>query len=195
MVSLLGFSGGASVGADGTVARVDRGVRQGEEALRQLVGLALADLVGRDGHQRVVAAFGLHGHADPADRAGEGQPLRLLLHRREPRAEELGRVFGGGATFVTKSSEEKVFTSQELYDLAFQVGRKGIEVQRYKGLGEMNPEQLRETTLDPNARTLSQVVILDDADAGDRIVTLMGDDVPERKEFIEKNALHAEIDL
>jgi DNA gyrase subunit B len=111
------------------------------------------------------------------------------------RAEELGRVFGGGATFVTSSSEEKVYAPLELYDHAFKVGKKGIEVQRYKGLGEMNADQLHDTTLDPNARTLTQVTIDDEAAASDRIVTLMGSDVPERREFIEKNALNAELDL
>src|ERR671923_1765955 len=81
VASLLGFNGRRSVGADGTVTRVSRGVRHREEALRQLVGLALADLVGLDGHQRVVAALGLHRHADLPDGAGERAPVRLLLHR------------------------------------------------------------------------------------------------------------------
>ena len=111
------------------------------------------------------------------------------------RAEELGRVFGGGATFVSGSSEAKVFSPLELYDHAFTLGKKGIEVQRYKGLGEMNADQLHDTTLDPAARTLTQVTMDDEAAASDRIVTLMGNDVPERREFIEKNALNAELDL
>ena len=68
-----------------------RGVHLREEALRQLVGLALADLVGRDGHQRVVPALGLHRHADLPDRPCERAPAGLLLGGRQPRAEELGR--------------------------------------------------------------------------------------------------------
>src|SRR5918994_3098121 len=69
--SLLGFTSGGSVGADGTVGGMGRGVRDREKPLRQLVGLALADLIGLEGHQRVVAALGLHGHAHPADGTGE----------------------------------------------------------------------------------------------------------------------------
>nr|WP_250807799.1 DNA topoisomerase (ATP-hydrolyzing) subunit B [Neorhizobium tomejilense] len=111
------------------------------------------------------------------------------------RAGELGRIFGGGATFVASGTEAKVFSPLELYDHAFNVGKKGIDVQRYKGLGEMNADQLHDTTLDPNVRTLTKVTLDDEAAASDRIVVLMGDDVPERREFIEKNALHAELDL
>ena len=70
-----------------------------------------------------------------------------------------------------------------------------MNVQRYKGLGEMNAEQLWETTMDPSKRTLRQVTIENSAEA-DRIFSmLMGEDVPPRREFIEKNAVYAKLDV
>ena len=71
---------------------------------------------------------------------------------------------------------------------------KGVEVQRYKGLGEMNPEQLWETTLNPENRILKQVTIESLAEADNVFSMLMGDEVPPRREFIEKNAIYANID-
>ena len=71
---------------------------------------------------------------------------------------------------------------------------KGVNISRYKGLGEMNAEQLWETTMDPNYRTLRQVNIDSLAEADRVFSMLMGDEVPPRREFIEKNAVYANID-
>jgi DNA gyrase subunit B len=89
-----------------------------------------------------------------------------------------------------RSKEAGVFsTRQDLIDFLFDDAKKGISLQRYKGLGEMNPDQLWETTMDPEKRTLVKVAIGDDLESDDVFRLLMGDEVEPRREFIQNNAL------
>ena len=89
-----------------------------------------------------------------------------------------------------KDTIEYVYSDAELPDAIKRIG-KGYQIQRYKGLGEMNPEQLWETTMDPAKRNLIQVSIEDAAEAEKMVTTLMGDNIEARKQYI---SLHADFD-
>jgi DNA gyrase subunit B len=92
---------------------------------------------------------------------------------------------------VRKGDETQAAGPSALVDSIMAAGQKGIsQMQRYKGLGEMNPEQLWETTLDRDARSLLQVRIKESVEADDIFVKLMGDVVEPRREFIQENALN-----
>ena len=104
----------------------------------------------------------------------------------------LQEIYGKAAKILRKDKETGIFAPSDLLDFILQEGEKGQSLQRYKGLGEMNPGQLWETTLDPEARTLLQVRVEDLADADDIFTKLMGDVVEPRREFIQTNALSVE---
>jgi DNA gyrase subunit B len=121
----------------------------------------------------------------PVLRSGEAR--RLATHTAS-----LNEVYGLPAKLVRKDREQLIHGPIELLTAILTEGEKGLNLQRYKGLGEMNPSQLWETTLDPAARTLLQVKIDDVAEADDIFTKLMGDVVEPRREFIQTNALNVE---
>ena len=115
---------------------------------------------------------------------------------RTPEARELDRMvgdlqeaYGKPAVLETKDSQDTIDGPTKLSELIQQIGKKGLAVNRYKGLGEMNPDQLWETTLDPNQRTLLQVKVNHSEEAAEVFSTLMGDVVEPRRDFIQENAL------
>ena len=141
-----------------------------------------------------------------------GRPARILIRRQEhgtatekyltrdffisaeyARIAELGRtlhgLIGEGACVTSGEQRRDVGSFKEAINWLFDQARKGQSMQRYKGLGEMNPEQLWDTTINPETRRLLQVRIEDAVAADDIFTTLMGDQVEPRREFIEKNAL------
>jgi DNA gyrase subunit B len=121
--------------------------------------------------------------------------IRSLDARRlAERVRAFDGLFAAPAVFRRKDKATTVRGPLDLLEAVLEAGKKGISIQRYKGLGEMNPEQLWETTLDANARTLLQVKVDHADDADDLFAKLMGDVVEPRREFIQANALDAAVD-
>ena len=113
------------------------------------------------------------------------QEARRLVDR----ADALREIYGEPVTFARKGESTVLHGPAALFEAVMAFGRKGLQLQRYKGLGEMTAQQLWETTLDRDIRSLLQVKVKDTEEAGDLFVKLMGDVVEPRREFIQENAL------
>jgi len=109
--------------------------------------------------------------------------------------DELIEMFSKPTTLRVKSKSQKIWGAFALLNTAFEYAKNGLKIQRYKGLGEMNAEQLWETTMDPNHRSLFQVKVTDASQADEVISMLMGDVVEPRRDFIVENALNANLDV
>ena len=204
--------------ARGAKANVERlAARAPSFAIEQA---ALAGLLGENGDlARAAARLDLYaeegdgawsGEAGPAggfvfSRIKRGVSERIvlddtLLHaadarRLAERSKELAEIFSGRAVYTRRDKATTVRGPIDLVNAVMDNGRKGLSIQRSKGLGEMNADQLWETTLDVDARTLLQVKVTHAEDAGDMFARLMGDLVEPRREFIQENALDAEVDV
>jgi DNA gyrase subunit B len=113
------------------------------------------------------------------------------LHERQS---HLVEIYSSPATLRRKDRADGIYGPVSLLKAVYDYGRKGLTLQRYKGLGEMNAEQLWETTLDKESRTLLQVKLGDLAESDEIFSKLMGDVVEPRREFIQENALNASVD-
>jgi DNA gyrase subunit B len=132
-------------------------------------------------------------------RTRRGVEERYLLDEKLFMSREARELHAGAArlikdyasplTFSRKGADISVTTPSSLYDAVMEIGRKGLTINRFKGLGEMNPVQLWETTLDPATRTLLKVEVKHAEDAEEVFTTLMGDVVEPRRDFIVNNAL------
>jgi DNA gyrase subunit B len=125
------------------------------------------------------------------------QPLLGSADARklDEHAASLQRVYPKPGLLRRKDEQTPIHGPVSLFESVTATGRKGLNLQRYKGLGEMNPEQLWQTTLDTNGRSLLQVGVKDVADANTMFDELMGDKVEPRRLFIEQNALSASVDV
>ena len=142
-----------------------------------------------DGHvARVIVHKTEHG--TPSDKY---LPREFFESAEYQRIAELGQtltgLIGEGAYVARDQQRHEIGSFKEAMNWLFDQAKKGQSIQRYKGLGEMNPEQLWDTTINPEARRILQVRIEDAVAADDIFTTLMGDQVEPRREFIEKNAL------
>ncbi|QTC91367.1 DNA topoisomerase (ATP-hydrolyzing) subunit B [Brevundimonas goettingensis] len=182
---------------------------------------ALAGLFAEDHGDPAAAAVRLNLYAEEGDGDWSGEPgvqgavvfnrvrravsetivleealLRSLDARRlAERALSFEGVFDKPAVYRRKDKSTTIRGPIDLLNAVLDAGKKGLAIQRYKGLGEMNPEQLWETTLDANARTLLKVSVEHQEDADDLFAKLMGDVVEPRREFIQANALDAAVDV
>jgi DNA gyrase subunit B len=121
-----------------------------------------------------------------------------LIHSAEARQlnamkQTLQDTYSKAARLNYKDKDQTINSPMELLNAVLAIGKRGLTMQRYKGLGEMNPDQLWETTLDTGARTLLQVKVNHGDEADEVFSTLMGDVVEPRRDFIQKNALNVRV--
>ncbi len=143
------------------------------------------------GEDRIVFSYGVNGRQR---RVRLGRALKERGHYRRARSlwQEVEPMIEGPYELQRGEDLSSLPTIRDLVTWIYEVAKKGLSIQRYKGLGEMNPHQLWETTMEPENRRLLQVTIEDAAQADELFTILMGDSVEPRRQFIETNALEAQ---
>ena len=168
-----------------------------DRAVAELSGLldekevAFERIEGHEGHQFIKITRKLHGNVMVSylePKFLNSKAYQTLTQT----AAALKGIVGKGAKLYKGDNEYDIDSFEGALDILMSVAQKGMSIQRYKGLGEMNPEQLWETTMDPTVRRLLKVRIEDAIAADEVFVTLMGDEVEPRRAFIENNALLAQ---
>ena len=168
-----------------------------DRAVAELSGLldekevALERIEGHEGHQFIKITRKLHGNVMVSYLEPKFLNSKAYQTLTQTAAALKGMV-GKGAKLYKGDNEYDIDSFEAALDILMSVAQKGMSIQRYKGLGEMNPEQLWETTMDPTVRRLLKVRIEDAIAADEVFVTLMGDEVEPRRDFIENNALLAQ---
>ena len=149
----------------------------------------LSDL---DNYQYKFKVVSLYNGAEHTTIFGQDFLAAKDYHKMQQLTQDLGAVIDAGAYVTRGNKSQEVSDFASAFDWLMNEAQRGQSIQRYKGLGEMNPDQLWETTMDPNVRRMLRVTVEDAVAADEVFTTLMGDCVDPRREFIESNALDAE---